>query len=285
MRVAWNEKELLKGYATARAEAEVAFGRSDLILEKYLPQVRHIEVQVLADAYGHAIHLGERDCSVQRRYQKIIEESPSVAVDEAMRAQMGTTALQGVHAIGYVSAGTFEFLVDLHGHYYFIEMNTRIQVEHTVTEQVTDVDLLQWQLRIAAGERLTLDQKNVRIRGHAVECRINAEDPERDFLPVSGEVEFFLPPGGPGVRVDSHLYAGYTLPTAYDSLLAKVITWGATRDEALNRMRRALNECVITGIPTTIPFHLAVLDDPSFRSGSISTGYVAEFLQHWKNRL
>jgi acetyl-CoA carboxylase, biotin carboxylase subunit len=285
MRVAWNEKELLKGYATARAEAEVAFGRSDLILEKYLPQVRHIEVQVLADAYGHAIHLGERDCSVQRRYQKIIEESPSVVVDEAMRTQMGTTALQGVHAIGYVSAGTFEFLVDLHGHYYFIEMNTRIQVEHTVTEQVTDIDLLQWQLRIAAGERLTLDQKNVRIRGHAVECRINAEDPERDFLPVSGEVEFFLPPGGPGVRVDSHLYAGYTLPTAYDSLLAKVITWGATRDEALNRMRRALNECVITGIPTTIPFHLAVLDDPSFRSGSISTGYVAEFLQHWKNRL
>jgi acetyl-CoA carboxylase biotin carboxylase subunit len=284
MRVAYDETELLKAYPTARAEAETAFGRSDLLLEKYLPHVRHIEIQVLADTYGHAIHLGERDCSLQRRYQKIVEEAPSVAVDETLRAHMGVAALRGIRAIGYTNAGTLEFLVDQQGNYYFIEMNTRIQVEHTVTEQVTNTDLVAWQLRIAAGERLTLEQKDVRIRAHAVECRINAEDPEQDFLPVAGEVEFFLPPGGPGVRVDSHIYAGYTLPRSYDSLLAKIVTWAASRDEALNRMRRALNECIITGIKTTIPFHLALLDDPTFRTGSVSTGYVTELLQHWKNR-
>jgi acetyl-CoA carboxylase biotin carboxylase subunit len=284
MRIAHNENDLLKAYPTARAESEVAFGRSDLILEKYLSQVRHIEIQVLADAYGNAIHLGERDCSVQRRYQKILEESPSALLDETMREQMGAAALRGLRAIGYVNAGTFEFLVDQEKNYYFIEMNTRIQVEHPVTEQVTGTDLVAWQLRLAAGERLTLDQKTVRIRGHAVECRINAEDPERDFLPVAGEIEFFLPPGGPGVRVDSHLYAGYVLPTSYDSLLAKIITWAATRKEALNRMHRALNECIITGIKTTIPFHLALLEDPAFRAGTVSTGYVNEFLQHWKAR-
>ncbi len=284
MRVAYEENDLLKAYPTARAEAEAAFGRDNLILEKYLPHVRHIEIQILADTYGNAIHLGERDCSMQRRYQKIVEESPSSAVDQALRDCMGQTALQGTYAIGYSNAGTFEFLVDQEGNYYFIEMNTRIQVEHPVTEQVNDIDLVKWQLRIAAGERLTMEQKDVRIRGHAVECRINAEDPERDFLPVAGEIEFFLPPGGPGVRVDSHLYAGYALSTSYDSLLAKVITWGDNRDEALNRMCRALNECIITGIKTTIPFHLAVLHDPAFRAGTVSTGYVAELLQRWKSR-
>ncbi len=285
MRVAHTEAELVKVYATARAEAESAFGRGDLILEKYLSNVRHIEIQVLADMYGNAIYLGERDCSAQRRYQKIIEEAPSIAIDQTMREQMGAAALRGVRAIDYINAGTLEFLVDpAAGTYYFIEMNTRIQVEHPVTEMVTDIDLVRWQLRIAAGERLTLEQKDVRIRGHAVECRINAEDPERDFLPVAGEVEFFLPPGGPGVRVDSYLYAGYSLPTAYDSLLAKIIAWDETRDEALNRMRRALNECIITGIKTTIPFQLAVLDDPTFRAGTISTSYVRSFLEHWKQR-
>ncbi len=284
MRVAYHESDLLRAYATARSEAEAAFGHGDLILEKYLTHVNHVEIQVLADSYGNAIYLGERDCSMQRRYQKIIEETPSSVVDDAMREHMGAAALRGVRAIGYVNAGTFEFLVDAQKNYYFIEMNTRIQVEHPVTEMVTGIDLVKWQLRIAAGERLTLEQKDVRIRGHAIECRINAEDPERGFLPVAGEVEFFLPPGGPGVRVDSHLYAGYTLPTAYDSLLAKVVTWAEDRDEALNRMRRALNECIITGIETTIPFHLAVLDDPSFRAGTISTGYVAELLQRWKAR-
>jgi acetyl-CoA carboxylase biotin carboxylase subunit len=283
MRVAWDENELLRVYPTARAEAESAFGRGDIIVEKYMPHVRHIEIQVLADSHGNVIHLGERDCSLQRRYQKILEEAPSIVVDPSLREKMGADAIRGAKAIGYVNAGTFEFLVDAQGNYYFIEMNTRIQVEHPVTEMVTGFDLVGWQLRIADGERLTMEQKNVRIRGHAVECRINAEDPERGFLPVAGEVEFFLPPGGPGTRIDSHLYAGYTLPTAYDSLLAKVVTWAETRDEALNRMRRALNECIVTGIKTTIPFHLALLDDPSFRVGAISTSYVAELLQHWKN--
>lgn len=284
MRVAYDESDLLKTYPTARAEAEAAFGRGDLILEKYLSNVRHIEIQVLADSYGNVIHLGERDCSLQRRYQKILEEAPSIIVSSDLRDQMGTAAVRGAQALGYINAGTFEFLVDAHGNYYFIEMNTRIQVEHPVTELITGLDLVTWQLAIAMGERLTMEQKDVRIRGHAIECRINAEDPERDFLPVAGEVEFYLPPGGPGVRVDSHLYAGYTLPTSYDSLLAKIIVWHTSRDEAVRRMRRALNECIITGIKTTIPFHLALLDDPSFQKGDISTGYVAELLQRWKHQ-
>ncbi|MEI7643624.1 MAG: acetyl-CoA carboxylase biotin carboxylase subunit [Chloroflexales bacterium] len=282
MRVADDESDLLRAYPTARAEAENAFGRGDLILEKYLPKVRHIEIQVLADAYGHAIHLGERDCSAQRRHQKILEESPSPVVGPELRARMGGDALRGIQSIGYLNAGTLEFLMDPDGNYYFIEMNTRIQVEHPVTELVTNTDLLRWQLLIAAGERLTLQQNDIRIARHAVECRINAEDPERDFLPAGGEIEFFLPPGGPGVRVDSHLYAGYTPPGNYDSLLAKIITYGDTRDDALNRMRRALNECIITGIKTTIPFQLRLIDDPTFRAGNISTSYVPELLQRWK---
>jgi acetyl-CoA carboxylase biotin carboxylase subunit len=284
MRIAHNENDLLKAYSTARAEAEAAFGNGGLLLEKYLAKVRHVEIQVLADSYGNAIYLGERDCSAQRRYQKILEETPSPVVNEPLRNQMGEAAIRGVHAIGYVNAGTFEFLVDEQANYYFIEMNTRIQVEHAVTEEVTGIDLVKWQLRIAAGERLTLEQKDVRIRGHAIECRINAEDPERDFLPVAGEVEFFLPPGGPGVRIDSHLYAGYTLPRCYDSLLAKLVVWGENRDEAIHRMRRALNECIVTGIKTTIPFQLVLLEDPTFQAGAISTGYVSELLQRWKSQ-
>ncbi|MBX0329307.1 acetyl-CoA carboxylase biotin carboxylase subunit [Oscillochloris sp. ZM17-4] len=282
MRVAQDENDLLRAYPTARAEAEAAFGRGDLILEKYLPKVRHIEIQVLADAYGHAIHLGERDCSAQRRHQKILEEAPSPVVGPELRARMGGDALRGIQSIGYLNAGTLEFLMDPNGNYYFIEMNTRIQVEHPVTELVTNTDLLRWQLLIASGERLTLQQNDIRIARHAVECRINAEDPERDFLPAGGEIEFFLPPGGPGVRVDSHLYAGYTPPQNYDSLLAKIITYGDTRDDALNRMRRALNECIITGVKTTIPFQLRLIDDPAFRAGNISTSYVAELVQRWK---
>ncbi|EFO81943.1 acetyl-CoA carboxylase, biotin carboxylase [Oscillochloris trichoides DG-6] len=283
MRVANDESELIRAFSTARAEAEGAFGRGDLILEKYLPKVRHVEIQVLADAYGHAIHLGERDCSAQRRHQKILEEAPSPVVTPEVRARMGADALRGIQSIGYLNAGTLEFLMDPDGNYYFIEMNTRIQVEHPVTELVTDTDLLRWQLRIASGERLTLQQNDIRIARHAVECRINAEDPERDFLPAGGEIEFYLPPGGPGVRVDSHLYAGYNPPGSYDSLLAKIITFGDTRDDALNRMRRALHECIITGVKTTIPFQLHLIDDPAFRAGNISTGYVAELLQRWKD--
>ncbi len=285
MRVAYDETDLQRAFSTARAEAEAAFGNGALLLEKYLTRVRHVEVQVLADQYGNAIHLGERDCSAQRRHQKIVEEAPSPAVTPELRARMGADAVRGITAIGYVNAGTLEFLLDEDGNYYFIEMNTRIQVEHPVTEQVTGVDLVRWQLLIASGERLTLRQEDIKITRHAIECRINAEDPERDFLPASGEVEFYLPPGGPGVRVDSHLYPGYKPPGNYDSLLAKIITVGDTRDEALNRMRRALHECVITGIKTTIPFQLALIDDPEFRAGRIHTGYVAELLRQWKETL
>lgn len=282
MRVAYDENDLVRAYPTARAEAEAAFGRGDLLLEKYLTLVRHVEIQVLADNYGHAIHLGERDCSAQRRHQKILEEAPSPIVTPELRARMGADAIKGITSIGYVNAGTLEFLMDQAGNYYFIEMNTRIQVEHPVTEQVTGVDLVRWQLRIASGERLTLQQNELRIAGHAVECRINAEDPERDFLPAGGEIEFYLPPGGPGVRVDSHLYAGYNPPGNYDSLLAKIITFGDTRDEALDRMRRALHECIITGIKTTIPFQLVLIDDPDFRAAKHHTSYVAELLRRWK---
>jgi acetyl-CoA carboxylase biotin carboxylase subunit len=283
MRVAYDESDLVRAFPTARAEAEAAFGRGDLLLEKYLVKVRHVEIQVLADAHGNAIYLGERDCSAQRRHQKILEEAPSPIVSPEVRERMGRDALAGITSIGYVNAGTLEFLMDQEGKYYFIEMNTRIQVEHPVTETVTGVDLVRWQLMIAAGERLTLQQKDIRIARHAVECRINAEDPERDFLPAAGEVEFYLPPGGPGVRVDSHLYAGYTPPQNYDSLLAKIITFGDTRDDALNRMRRALHECIITGIKTTIPFQLALVDDPEFRAARHHTGYVAELLRRWKD--
>lgn len=283
MRVAHDENDLLKAYATARSEAEAAFGRGDLILEKFMTDVRHVEIQVLADSYGHAIYLGERDCSAQRRQQKIVEESPAPSLPIETRRRMGEDALRGITSIGYVNAGTLEFLVDQEGRYYFIEMNTRIQVEHPVTELVTGIDLVKWQVRIAAGERLTVEQKDVRIHGHAIECRINAEDPQRDFLPSAGEIEFYLPPGGPGIRVDSHLYGGYALPGAYDSLLAKVIAWGHDRDEALTRMKRALGECIITGVATTIPFQLALLDDPAFRSGAVATTYVADMLRRWKS--
>ncbi|MBK9712308.1 MAG: acetyl-CoA carboxylase biotin carboxylase subunit [Kouleothrix sp.] len=279
MRVVQEESELARAFATARAESEAAFGQGDLYLERYLIGMRHVEIQVLADQYGNAIHLGERDCSIQRRHQKIIEEAPSPAVDAELREEMGEAVLRGVRAIGYSNAGTVECLLGPDRRFYFMEMNTRIQVEHPVTEMITGIDLVKWQLRIAAGERLTLAQKDVRIRGHAIECRINAEDPERDFLPSAGEVEFFLPPGGPGVRVDSHIYAGYTPPGTYDSLLAKVITWGQDRDEALARMRRALSECIVTGVTTIVPFQLALLNDPDFRRGEIDLSFLPTMMQ------
>jgi acetyl-CoA carboxylase biotin carboxylase subunit len=279
MRTVQDESELSRAYPTARAEAEAAFGQGDLYMERYLTGMRHVEVQVLADQHGNAIHLAERDCSIQRRHQKIIEEGPSPAVSPELRAAMGAAALAGVQAIGYTNAGTIEFLLGPDERFYFMEMNTRIQVEHPVTELIAGIDLVKWQLRIAAGERLTLAQKDVRIRGHAIECRINAEDPARDFLPSAGEVEFFLPPGGPGVRVDTHLYAGYTPPGVYDSLLAKVITWGEDRAEALVRMRRALSECIITGVTTTMPFQLDLLSDPVFQRGECDLSFLPALMQ------
>jgi acetyl-CoA carboxylase biotin carboxylase subunit len=283
MRVVQEESELARAYATAKAEADAAFGQGDLYMERYLTGMRHVEIQVLADNYGNAIHLAERDCSIQRRHQKLIEEGPSPAVSAELREAMGAAALRGVSAISYTNAGTMECLLDPHGYFYFMEMNTRIQVEHPVTEMITGIDLVKWQLRIAAGERLTLTQKDVRIRGHAIECRINAEDPARDFLPSAGEIEFFLPPGGPGVRIDSHLYAGYTPPGTYDSLLAKVITWGQDREEALARMRRALSECIITGVTTSMPFQLALLSEPDFQRGEIDLSFLPNLMQRQRS--
>jgi acetyl-CoA carboxylase, biotin carboxylase subunit len=282
MRMVRDEGDLLRALPSARAEAEAAFGNGDMYMEKYLPVACHIEVQVLADEHGHAIHLFERDCSLQRRHQKIVEEAPSPRVSPALRERMGAVALKGVRAMGYANAGTIEFLMDLDGNFYFMEMNTRIQVEHPVTEMICGIDLVKWQLRIASGERLTLHQNDIRIQGHSIECRLNAEDPARDFMPEIGEVEFFLPPGGPGVRVDTHLYAGYAPPGSYDSLLAKVITWGQDRDEALARMQRALGECIITGVRTTLPFQMAILDAPEFRRGEHTLSYVGEFMSRWK---
>ncbi|HEY1016699.1 MAG TPA: acetyl-CoA carboxylase biotin carboxylase subunit [Herpetosiphonaceae bacterium] len=279
MRVVEDPADLARAYATARAEAESAFGRGDLYMEKYLPVVRHVEIQVLADQHGHAIHLGERDCSLQRRHQKIVEEGPSPALTPELRQKMGDAALLGVREIGYHSAGTMEFLLDPNGNFYFMEMNTRLQVEHPVTEWLTGLDLVKWQLRIAAGERLTLAQDAVKIRGHSIECRINAEDVSRDFLPAGGTVDLYLPPGGPGVRVDSHLFSGYKMPTNYDSLLAKVIVWGEDRAEAIDRMRRALSECVINGITTTLPFQLLMMSQPEFVSGEVATRTLGEIME------
>jgi len=282
MRIVLEEAELARAFATAKAEAEAAFGSGALYLEKFLPIARHIEIQVLADQHGNVIHLGERECSIQRRHQKLLEECPSPVVDADLRRRMGEAAVAGAKAINYSSVGTMEFLLDPQGNFYFIEMNTRIQVEHPITELVTGVDLVKWQLRVAAGERLTLRQADVRMTGHAIECRVNAEDPRRDFLPQAGEIDLFLPPGGPGVRIDSHLYSSYVVPPNYDSLLAKVIVWGETRAEAIVRMRRALGECFITGVQTTIPFHEALLHDDNFQRGNVSTTYLNEFLERYR---
>jgi acetyl-CoA carboxylase biotin carboxylase subunit len=284
MRMVPDESELQRAFTAARGEAEAAFGKGDLYLEKFLPVARHIEIQVLGDESGTLLHLGERECSIQRRNQKLVEESPSPIVDAALRERMGADAVRGAKSIGYTGAGTMEFLLDPAGNYYFIEMNTRIQVEHPVTELVTGLDLVKWQLHIAAGQRLTLQQADVRMTGHAIECRINAEDPNGDFLPQAGEVDLYLPPGGPGTRIDSHLYSGYIVPSAYDSLLGKIIVWGEDRVEAIHRMRRALDECIITGVKTTIPFQQALMNDRGWRQGEFSTGYLAEFIERFRAR-
>ncbi len=285
MRVAADEQELRRVYGTARAEAGAAFGNDGVYVERYLTNPRHVEIQILADTFGNAIHLGERDCSIQRRHQKLIEESPSPAVDADLRARMGDAAVKLTRKVGYHSAGTVEFLLDEDGSFYFMEMNTRIQVEHTVTEMVTDIDLVQWQIAIAAGGKLTIAQDEVEVRGHAIECRINAEDPARNFLPSPGLIRGFHAPGGPGVRIDSHVYAGYVVPPHYDSLLGKIITHGRDRDEAVRRMRRALSECVIDGVPTSIPFHLELLDHPAFLAGEATTRFLDDELEQLKEAI
>jgi len=280
MRVAAGEEEFPRAFATAQAEAQAAFGSGELYVERYLARPRHVEMQILGDKYGNVLHLGERDCSIQRRHQKLVEESPSPAVDASLRERMGDAAISAAAAVGYHSAGTVEFLLDEDGRFYFMEMNTRIQVEHPVTEMVTGLDLIKEQLRIAGGERLSLRQDEVRLRGHAIECRINAEDTERDFLPAPGKVTALHLPGGPGVRVDSHVYAGYEIPPFYDSMIAKIIAHGADRSEALERMRRALDECVIEGVPSTLPFHARLVRHPRFIAGDVSTRFLEE--EDWR---
>jgi len=275
MRLVESEKELKESLETAQAEARAAFGNDEVYLEKCIGEPRHVEFQILADTQGSTIHLGERDCSIQRRHQKLIEESPCPVLDEDLRGRMGQAALTAARAAGYVNAGTVEFLLDRDGSFYFMEMNTRVQVEHPVTEAVTGIDIIKEQIRIAAGEALYHSQEDVSISGHAFEFRINAEDPSRDFLPGAGTVRLYNPPGGPGVRVDSHLYSGYTIPPYYDSLLAKLIIWGETRDEAIARSRRALEEFIIDGVPTTLSFHEHVLDNDHFKRGDVATNFVA----------
>lgn len=274
MRVVHSEAELEKAFTTAQAEAVSAFGSGELYIEKYIEEPRHIEFQVLGDTRGHLVHLGERDCSVQRRNQKVVEEAPSAALTPELRQKMGEVAVKAARAVDYYSAGTVEFLLDKHYNFYFMEMNTRIQVEHPVTELVTGIDLIKEQIRIAAGEELALKQEDVVIRGHAIECRINSEDPSKNFVPVPGKITAYLPPGGPGVRVDSAVYEGYVIPPFYDSMIGKLIVWGKDRPEAIARMQRALQEFVIEGVPTTIPFHTKVLNNAFFRSGEVYTNFI-----------
>jgi acetyl-CoA carboxylase biotin carboxylase subunit len=247
-----------------------------MYLERYIEEPRHIELQMVADEHGNIIHLGERECSVQRRHQKMIEEAPSPAVSPELRREMGEVALRAMRDIGYNNVGTIEFLLDEKGNFYFMEMNTRIQVEHGVTELVTGRDLVKEQILVAAEQPLSFRQADVALSGHSIECRINAEDPRHNFRPAPGKITGWLPPGGPGVRVDSHVYTGYEIPPFYDSLIGKLIVWGVDRDHALRRLRRALSECAITGIPTTIEFHLALLDRPEFQRGEVYTKFVEQ---------
>ena len=278
MRIAHNAVTFAREFQSAKLEATKAFGNGALYVEKYLENPRHIEFQVLADKHGSVIHLGERDCSVQRRHQKVIEEAPSPFLDKNLRARMGKAAVKASLAADYVNAGTIEFLVDASGNFYFIEMNTRIQVEHAVTEEVTGIDLIKEQIQIASGNRLSISQKEVGINKHAIECRICAENPARNFTPSPGTIDLYYAPGGHGVRVDSHAYGGYTVSPYYDSMISKLVTFGSTRKIALDRMYRALSEYIVRGIDTNIEFLKAVILDPGFRQGEATTSYIEEFL-------
>ena len=278
MRIAHNDVSFAKEFHVARNEAEKAFGDGRVYIEKYIERPRHIEFQILADSHGKVIHLGERDCSVQRRHQKLIEESPSPFLTPDLRKKMGKAAIRAAEAAGYENAGTIEFLVDAKGNFYFIEMNTRIQVEHPVTEEVTGIDLIKQQIHIANGEKLEFDQSDIKFEKHAIECRINAEDPARNFAPSPGPIGLYYPPGGIGVRVDSHIYSGYVIPPYYDSMIGKLICFGATRKEALERAYRALSEYLVRGIKTTIPLHKAIMADPLFIEGKATTAYMEDFL-------
>jgi len=274
MRVCHNDVRLVSALMTAQQEAEAAFGNPDVYLEKYIERPRHVEVQILADRHGHTIHLGERDCTIQRRHQKLIEESPSPAMDSKLRKKIGEMAIKAAKACNYLNAGTVEFLLDRYENFYFLEVNTRIQVEHPVTEMVTGIDIVKEQIKIASGMKLVYKQDDVKVKGVAIECRINAEDSEKDFMPCPGKIEIFLPAGGPGVRIDSHVYSGYTIPPYYDSMIAKIITYGKNRQEAIKVMRRSLDEFLISPTKTTIPFHKHVMNDALFLRGDFATDYV-----------
>ncbi|KPK42787.1 MAG: acetyl-CoA carboxylase biotin carboxylase subunit [Omnitrophica WOR_2 bacterium SM23_29] len=278
MRVAHNDIRLVSALMTCQAEAGVAFGNSDVYIEKYIANPRHVEFQIIADKHGRIVHLGERDCTIQRRHQKLLEESPSPAVDLKLRKKMGDMAIRGARTANYSNVGTIEYLLDEHGNFYFMEMNTRIQVEHPITEMVTDIDLIKEQIKIAAGERLSFDQDDVRLNGCAIECRINAEDPDNGFMPSPGKITFYHSPGGPGVRVDSHVYQGYEITSHYDSMIAKLITHGRNRAEAIQIMQRALSEFTIDPLKTTIDFHRRLIADPQFLRGQITTGFVEKFM-------
>ncbi|WP_373479587.1 acetyl-CoA carboxylase biotin carboxylase subunit [Geminocystis sp.] len=274
MRFVKEECDLSRLLAAAQGEAEAAFGNAGVYIEKFIELPRHIEFQILADSYGNVVHLGERDCSIQRRHQKLLEEAPSPALNPKIRQKMGQAAVKAAKSINYVGAGTVEFLLDKYGNYYFMEMNTRIQVEHPVTEMITGLDLIREQIAIAQGEKLSFRQQDIEIRGHAIECRINAEDPDHDFRPSPGKIIAYLPPGGPGVRMDSFVYPDYVIPPYYDSLIGKLIVWAKDRDTAIKRMKRALRECAITGVPTTINFHRKILENPEFLAGNVYTNFV-----------
>ncbi|USD81384.1 acetyl-CoA carboxylase biotin carboxylase subunit [Bacillus safensis] len=278
IRVARTEEELINGVTITQQEAAQNFGNPGVYLEKFIEDFRHVEIQVLADQHGNTIHLGERDCSIQRRMQKLLEETPSPALNAGIREQMGEAAVKAAEAVEYTGAGTVEFIYDYNEEkFYFMEMNTRIQVEHPVTEMVTGVDLIKEQIKVASGEKLSLKQEDVVYEGWAIECRINAENPEKNFMPSAGEIKMYLPPGGLGVRVDSAAYPGYVIPPYYDSMIAKVITYGKTREEAIAKMKRALQEFVIEGVYTTIPFHLRLLEHETFVSGNFNTKFLETY--------
>ena len=279
MRTAHNDHSLVQAFHQARTEAERAFGNGDVYIEKFIENPKHIEVQILGDKYGNVVHLGERDCSMQRRHQKLIEECPSPSISPALRKKMGEAAVRAAKAVNYSSAGTIEFLLGPNEEFYFMEMNTRVQVEHTISEMISGVDIIKEQIRVAAGERLSVTQKQVKLTGHAIECRINAEDPYRNFAPCPGLISFYAAPGGFGVRVDSHVYSGYRIPPHYDSMIGKLIVYAPTRQEALARCRRALDEYLIEGVQTTIPFEQFILDTKDFREGNYDTGFIERLMK------
>ncbi|HEY2493895.1 MAG TPA: acetyl-CoA carboxylase biotin carboxylase subunit [Paenibacillus sp.] len=276
IRIADDEDALVKQITAAQQEAQKAFGNAGVYLEKYLTGMKHVEIQIIADKYGHVVHLGERDCSIQRRRQKLLEEAPCPVLSPEIRERMGEAAVRAAKSVHYSGAGTLEFLLGADDQFYFMEMNTRIQVEHPVTEMVTSVDLIKEMISVAEGNSLSFTQEEIEIRGVAIECRINAEDPDKNFMPAPGKIQFYLPPGGPGVRVDSAAYQGYTIPPYYDSMIAKLIVWAPTRSEAIAKMKRALSEFAVEGIHTTIPFHQKLLNHPTFIEGDFDIKFLEE---------